>query len=71
MRITVDIDESQLKAVQQATGHKKKSPAIRQALDEFVAGRRRKQFLNKVMEGKVDYSLTNDEVETRSTYDAD
>ena len=67
MRITVDIDEAQLKAVQRATGQKKMSPAIRQALDEFLANRRRKQFLNKVVEGKVDYSLTNDEVEAAST----
>lgn len=71
MRITLDIDEVQLKAIQRATGHKKKSPAIRQALAEFVAGRRRKQFLSKVMAGKVDYSLTNDELEAMATYDAD
>ncbi len=71
MRITVDIDESQLHAIQQATGQRKKSPAIRQALDEFVAERKRKQFLLKVMEGSVDYKLTNDELEARGTYDAD
>ena len=71
MRITVDIDEAQLKAIQRETGNKKKSPAIRQALDEFVADRRRRQFLNRVMEGKVNYSLTNDEVEARATYDSD
>ncbi len=71
MRITVDIDESQLRTIQQATGQRKKSPAIRQALDEFVAERKRKQFLLKVMEGSVDYGLTNDELEARGTYDAD
>jgi hypothetical protein len=71
MRITVDIDESQLQVIQQATGQQKKSPAIRQALDEFVAERKRKQFLLKVMEGRVDYGLTNEELETRGTYDAD
>ena len=71
MRITVDIDESQLRTIQQATGQRKKSPAIRQALDEFVAERKRKQFLLKVMEGRVDYGLTNDELEARGTYDAD
>lgn len=71
MRITVDIDESQLRTIQQATGQRKKSPAIRQALDEFVAERKRKQFLLKVMEGSVDYGLTNEELEARGTYDAD
>ena len=71
MRITVDIDESQLQAIQEATGQQKKSPAIRQALDEFVAERKRKQFLLKVMEGGVDYGLTNEELEARGTYDAD
>lgn len=71
MRITVDIDESKLRVIQQATGQRKKSPAIRQALDAFVAERRRKQFLCKVMEGRVDYALTNDELEALGTYDAD
>ena len=71
MRITVDIEESQLRAVQEATGQRKKSPAIRQALEEFIAERKRKQFLCKVMEGRVDYTLTNDELEARGTYDAD
>ena len=71
MRITVDIDEAQLRAVQEATGQRKKSPAIRQALDEFVAERRRKRFLRKVMEGNVDYALTNEELESRADYDAD
>jgi hypothetical protein len=71
MRITLDIDESQLEEIQQATGQQKKSPAIRQALDEFVTDRKRKQFLLKVMEGGVDYGLTNDELEARGTHDAD
>ncbi len=71
MRITVDIEESQLKAIQNATGQQKKSPAIRQALDEYVEERKRRQFLSKVMEGRVDYGLTNDELEARGTYDAD
>ncbi|HJP31714.1 MAG TPA: type II toxin-antitoxin system VapB family antitoxin [Candidatus Latescibacteria bacterium] len=71
MRITVDIDANQLKEIQLATGQHKKSPAIRQALDEFVAERRRRQFLSKVMDGRTDYSLTNDQLEARASYDAD
>ncbi len=71
MRITVDIEESQLRVIQEATGTTKKAPAIRRALAEFVAERQRKQFLSKVMEGGVDYGLTNDELEAREAYDAD
>jgi len=71
MRITVDIEESQLRTIQEATGETKKAPAIRQALDEFVKERKRRMFLSKVMEGRVDYGLTNDELEARGTYDAD
>ena len=71
MRITVDIDEKQLTAIQRATGQRKKSPAIRQALDEFVEERRRKRLLRKVLDGRTDYSLSNDELEALGTYDAD
>jgi hypothetical protein len=44
MRITVDIDEKELELIQLATGEQKKSPAIRRALDGFVAERERKLF---------------------------
>jgi Arc/MetJ family transcription regulator len=71
MRITVDIDDSQLQMIRQATGISKKAPAIRQALTEFVAESKRKRFLSKVMEGRVDYGSTNDELEANGTYDAD
>ena len=71
MRITVDIDDFQLQMIQQATGISKKAPAIRQALTEFVAESKRRRFLSKVMEGRVDYGLTNDELEAHGTYDAD
>lgn len=66
MRITVDIDEKQLRKIQQATGQKKKSPAVRRALDEFVAERQRKEFLRKVLEGRTDYAASNDDLETRA-----
>ena len=71
MRITVDIDEKQLTAIRRATGQRKKSPAIRQALDEFVEERRRKRLLRKGLDGRTDYSLSNDELESLGTYDAD
>ena len=71
MRITVDIDEMQLREIQQATGQRKKAPAIRQALDEFVTERRRKRFLSKVMEGRTDYAASNEDLEGTASYDAD
>jgi Arc/MetJ family transcription regulator len=71
MRITVDIDEKSLAAVQQATGLRKRSPAIRRAVADYVKDLEKKRFLRKVMEGKSDYSLSNEELEARGTYDAD
>ena len=71
MRITVDIDEKKLELIQLATGEKNKSPAIRRALDEFVAERERKLFLRKVIDGRTDYSRSNEELEARASYDAD
>jgi Arc/MetJ family transcription regulator len=71
MRITVEIDAGNLAAVQQATGIRKRSPAVRRAVADYVRDLERKRFLAKVMEGKTDYSLTNKELEARGTYDAD
>ena len=70
MRITIEIDESSLSEILKATGEKKKSPAIRQALEEYVAERRRKDFLRKVMQGQSDYRMSNQELEALGTYDA-
>ncbi len=71
MRITIDIDDATLAEVQKATGVRKKSPAVRQALDSYVAAVERSRFLRKVREGKCDYSLTNEQIEASGEYDAD
>jgi len=71
MRITVELDESQLAAIQHATGISKKSPAVRQALQDYLAGLVRKCFLERVLRGETDYALTNAELEARGTYDPD
>jgi GTP-binding protein EngB required for normal cell division len=63
MRITVDIDESKIYRIIKETGQKKKSPALAQALDEFLENRKRKKFLVKVMDGKTDYAVSNEEIE--------
>ena len=70
MRITIEIDEQQLAAIQQITGLTKKSPAVRRVIEDHLAGQARKRFLERVLEGKTDYSLTNDELEGLGVYDA-
>ena len=71
MRITVDIDESDLASVQRMTGIRKKSPALRRAVLDYVREMEKKRFLQKVMEGRSDYGLTNDALEGLGEYDAD
>jgi Arc/MetJ family transcription regulator len=71
MRITVDIDASDLASVQKATGIRKRSPAVRQAVAGYVKDVERKRFLQRVMECKTDYATRNEELEARDTHDAD
>ena len=71
MRITVELDEKDLASVQRATGIRKRSPAVRQAIADYVKDLEKKRFLRRVMEGKSDYALTNGELEARDTHDAD
>jgi len=70
MRMTIDIDEKQLALIQQATGIRKKSPAVREALGCYVQDLAKKRLLRKVLTGQTDYSLTNEELEEIGTYDA-
>jgi Arc/MetJ family transcription regulator len=71
MRLTVDIDENDLAEVQRATGLRKKSPAIKKAVEGYLYAVQRRRFLQRVCEGKTDYSLTNAELEWMGTYDSD
>ena len=66
MRITVDIDEAKLAAIQKATGIRKKSTAVRKAIDSYIDELQKQRFLMKVLEGRSDYSLTNEELEELS-----
>jgi len=70
MRMTVDIDANQLAQIQKATGIRKKSPAIKKAVEGFLYALERRRFLQRVCEGRTDYSLTNDELEESGTYDS-
>ena len=71
MRITIDIDKKQLACIQKETGIRKKSPAVRHALECYMREIEKKRFLQKAMNGEYDYSLTNEEVEALNIYDAD
>lgn len=64
MRITVEIEDSKIEAIRKWTKERKKSPAIAQALDEFIEQRRRQEFLAKVVAGQTDYRASNDELES-------
>ena len=63
MRITVEIDEKKLASILMWTRQPRKSPAISQALEEYLVQKERQAFLDRVMSGQTDYATTNDEVE--------
>jgi Arc/MetJ family transcription regulator len=63
MRITIELDEAQLQSIQKATGQKKMSPAVSAALDEYLAMKRREEFVSLVMSGKTDYQASNKDLE--------
>jgi hypothetical protein len=64
MRITVDIEDQKLDAVLKWTRQTKKSPAVAAAIDEFLEQKRRQAFLEKVLAGKTNYSMSNEKVES-------
>jgi Arc/MetJ family transcription regulator len=70
MRITVEIDASELKKIQKATGQQKKSPAVTQALSDFLKMQARQKLIDRALSGSTDFSLTNDELEKRDVYEA-
>lgn len=70
MRITIDIDASKLKAIQKITGQRKKSPAVGRALAQFLRQDARRRLLERALQGKTDFPLTNDELEARDVYEA-
>lgn len=69
MRITIEVDANELKQLQRITGQKKKSPAIAQALSEFIRQREKQQFLSRVLSGETDYPWTNDQLEAQDVYE--
>lgn len=69
MRITIDVDASDLKQIQKATGQKKKSPAVTQALTDYLRMHEKRRFIEKALAGETDYSLTNEELEAQDVYE--
>jgi Arc/MetJ family transcription regulator len=69
MRITVEIDANDLSSVQRATGIRKHSPAIRRAVVDYVKDLEKKRFLQRVMDGKTDYAMNNEDLEARDIHD--
>ena len=70
MRITIDIDAPTLRKIQHFTGQEKKSPAVSQALAEFLRQQARREFIARAVSGQTDFALTNDELEQRDHYEA-
>jgi Arc/MetJ family transcription regulator len=69
MRFTIEIDADDLSRIQKITGKKKKSPAVIQALTDFLKLRERQEFIGRVLAGKTDYSLSNEQLEARDYYE--
>ena len=69
MRVTIDIDARDLKQIQKLTRQNKKSPAISEALTEFIRLRQKRQFVERVLSGQTDYALTNQELEDQDVYE--
>ena len=64
MRVTLEIEDEKMDAILKATHQKKKSPALAQALDEYLLNLEREAFLARVLAGKTDYRASNDELES-------
>jgi len=70
MRITIELDAKNMRRIQKITGQKKKSPAVNRALSEFIQQHQRRQFIERALSGQTDFSLTNEELESRDVYEA-
>ena len=69
MRFTIEMDADDMRRIQRITGKKKKSPAVRQALTEFLKLRERQEFVRRVLAGQTDYSLSNEQLEALDRYE--
>jgi hypothetical protein len=65
MRISVEIEESQLKELLRLTGESKMSPAVSKVVSEFINRKKAREFGRLLREGAFDYGATNGEVEAQ------
>jgi Arc/MetJ family transcription regulator len=70
MRITIEIDATALRRIQNLTGQKKKSPAVSEALDAYLKQMERRSLIEKALSGGTDYPMTNEDLEARDVYEA-
>jgi hypothetical protein len=70
MRITIEIDEKQVRQIQKLTKQRKMSPAINLALSNYLRQQAKDQFLQEALSGQTDFALTNEELEQRDVYEA-
>lgn len=70
MRITIELEAEHLRQIQKITGQKKKSPAVADALSEFIQQHQRRRFIERALSGQTDFSLTNEELEAHDVYEA-
>lgn len=68
MKVTIEIDNSDLIKIQKITGQKKKSSAVNHALADFLRMRMRFLLIEKALSGQTGYALTNDELEALEFY---
>lgn len=69
MRITIDIDETELVRIQEITREKKKSPAIHRALTELIRLHDKRQCIERALQGGTGFALSNEEVEAADVYE--
>ena len=70
MKVVVDINARTLKEIQDITGIRKRAPALNHIAEEFVKAERRRKLVQRALDGEMDYSLTNDELEAIASNDA-
>jgi len=64
MRITVDIEASDLAELLKLTGEKKKSSAVNKVVTDFLNRKKAKEFGRLLREGHFDFDFTNEDVES-------
>ena len=62
MRITVEIDDKDLKDLKRFTGSRKKSPAVSAAVEDYLRRRKIEDIIRRVNSGEVDFGLTFEEL---------